>query len=237
MGAMSRAAGAPGLRQARWSRLTFLLFLMVTRMTPGTGFMPSFCIALRLFFSERLCLPRPEPSSSARRGHRKTSQGAANCLPRDGAFFGAQGADGGDHFCPCKRHYAATAARYSARRASQQSTRGGSVPPAGAAGNRDRAHWPLQPLPTTKRGPATIVLHLQALADCFGVLYAVQQCERAIITARCGCRALTGLVEVGHVIVIIAADLFVVLLDLLQRQARRVSDGRPRWLRAAVPFP
>lgn len=36
---------------------------MVTRVTPGTAFMPSFCTALRLFFSERLCLPRwPEAS-------------------------------------------------------------------------------------------------------------------------------------------------------------------------------
>jgi hypothetical protein len=45
--------------------LTFLLFLMVTRVTPGTGFMPSFCIALRLFFSERDCLPRPPASPSS----------------------------------------------------------------------------------------------------------------------------------------------------------------------------
>jgi hypothetical protein len=45
--------------------LTFLLFLMVTRDTPGTGFMPSFCIAFLLFFSERLCLPPlPMPPSS-----------------------------------------------------------------------------------------------------------------------------------------------------------------------------
>ena len=47
--------------------LTFLLFLIVTRDTPGTGFMPSFCIAFLLFFSDRLCLPRPPgpPASSA----------------------------------------------------------------------------------------------------------------------------------------------------------------------------
>ncbi len=44
---------------------TFLLFLIVTRDTLGTGFMPSFCIAFLLFFSERLCLPRPVPVSSA----------------------------------------------------------------------------------------------------------------------------------------------------------------------------
>ena len=48
--------------------LTFLLFLIVTRETPGTGFMPSFCIAFLLFFSDRLCLPRPPgpPPSSTR---------------------------------------------------------------------------------------------------------------------------------------------------------------------------
>lgn len=43
---------------------TFLDLRMWTRLTPGTGFMPSFCIALRLFFSERDCLPRAPPSSS-----------------------------------------------------------------------------------------------------------------------------------------------------------------------------
>ena len=50
------------------SVLTFLLFLIVTRETPGTGFMPSFCIAFLLFFSDRLCLPRPPgpPPSSTR---------------------------------------------------------------------------------------------------------------------------------------------------------------------------
>jgi hypothetical protein len=36
---------------------TFLAFLMVTRVIPGTGFIPSFDIAFRLFFSERLCFP------------------------------------------------------------------------------------------------------------------------------------------------------------------------------------
>lgn len=41
---------------------TFLCFLMVTRWTPGTGFIPSFCIAFRLFFSLRLCFARA-PSS------------------------------------------------------------------------------------------------------------------------------------------------------------------------------
>lgn len=50
--------------------LTFLLFLIVTLLTPVTGFMPSFCIAFLLFFSERLCLPPlplapASPSSSA----------------------------------------------------------------------------------------------------------------------------------------------------------------------------
>ena len=29
----------------------------------GTAFMPSFCMALRLFFSDRFCLPAPSPSS------------------------------------------------------------------------------------------------------------------------------------------------------------------------------
>jgi hypothetical protein len=43
---------------------TFFDFLMVTRETPGTGFMPSFCIAFRDFFSLRLCFPRMEPSSA-----------------------------------------------------------------------------------------------------------------------------------------------------------------------------
>lgn len=41
---------------------TFFDFLMVTRETPGTGFMPSFCIAFRDFFSLRLCFPRIDPS-------------------------------------------------------------------------------------------------------------------------------------------------------------------------------
>jgi hypothetical protein len=44
---------------------TFLLFLMVTREMPGTGFMPSFCMALRLFFSDRLCLLLEGVPSSA----------------------------------------------------------------------------------------------------------------------------------------------------------------------------
>ncbi len=44
--------------------LTFFDFLMVTRETPGTGFMPSFCIAFRDFFSLRLCFPRSVPSSA-----------------------------------------------------------------------------------------------------------------------------------------------------------------------------
>lgn len=33
----------------------FLLFFTVTRMMPGTGFMPSFCMAFRDFFSLRDC--------------------------------------------------------------------------------------------------------------------------------------------------------------------------------------
>lgn len=42
---------------------TFLLFLTVTRLTPGMGFIPSFSIALRLFFSLRLCFDLPLSSS------------------------------------------------------------------------------------------------------------------------------------------------------------------------------
>ena len=43
----------------------FLFFLMVTRMQFGTGFRPSFCTALRAFFSWRVWRPRPVPSSPA----------------------------------------------------------------------------------------------------------------------------------------------------------------------------
>ena len=47
---------------------TFLLFFMVTRVTPGTGLTPSFAIAFRDFFSLRLCLLRdPGVPSSAQR--------------------------------------------------------------------------------------------------------------------------------------------------------------------------
>ena len=54
--------------------LTFLLFLIVTRVTSGTGFIPSFCIAFRLFFSPRLCFPFPGvPSSSAHEPSRGSS--------------------------------------------------------------------------------------------------------------------------------------------------------------------
>jgi hypothetical protein len=43
---------------------------MVTRETPDTGFIPSFCTAFRLFFSERLCFPRPSSAKrQAERGH------------------------------------------------------------------------------------------------------------------------------------------------------------------------
>ena len=42
---------------------------MVTRSTPGTCFMPSFCIALRAFFSLRLCFP-PSASSARDAGNR-----------------------------------------------------------------------------------------------------------------------------------------------------------------------
>lgn len=49
--------------------LTFLLFLTVTRLTPGIGFMPSFSMALRLFFSLLLCfdLPLASPACPANR--------------------------------------------------------------------------------------------------------------------------------------------------------------------------
>ena len=38
---------------------------MVTLETPGTGFMPSFCMAFLLFFSDLLCFPREGVPSSA----------------------------------------------------------------------------------------------------------------------------------------------------------------------------
>ena len=43
---------------------TFLLFLMVTLLMLETGFMPSFCIAFLLFFSDRLCFPPAPPSTT-----------------------------------------------------------------------------------------------------------------------------------------------------------------------------
>jgi len=43
---------------------TFLLFFTVTRLTPVMGFIPSFSIALRLFFSLRLCFDLPVASPS-----------------------------------------------------------------------------------------------------------------------------------------------------------------------------
>mmetsp|Transcript_83589 Transcript_83589/g.210677 ORF Transcript_83589/g.210677 Transcript_83589/m.210677 type:complete len:205 (-) Transcript_83589:2-616(-) len=50
----------------------FLLFFTVTRMIPGTCFMPNFCTALRLFFSALFCLPLssfdPAPSAASRFG-------------------------------------------------------------------------------------------------------------------------------------------------------------------------
>lgn len=47
----------------RKNDITFLLFLMVTLWTPGTGFMPNFSIAFLLFFSDRLCFPLPDMPS------------------------------------------------------------------------------------------------------------------------------------------------------------------------------
>jgi len=46
------------------SKLTFLLFFTVTRLTPVIGFMPSFSMALRLFFSLLLCFDLPLASPS-----------------------------------------------------------------------------------------------------------------------------------------------------------------------------
>jgi hypothetical protein len=74
---------------------------MVTRSTPGTGFMPSFCIALRDFFSLRLCLDLPSVSWKGK-GQRWVS--AWGTKPRDGEtprvertleprFFGTRGGD------------------------------------------------------------------------------------------------------------------------------------------------
>ena len=71
--------GVGRLCQSAQSRArTFLLFLMVTRVTPGTGFMPSFIIALRLFFSLRLCLEpaSPPPASTARQPGRQATRDA-----------------------------------------------------------------------------------------------------------------------------------------------------------------
>mmetsp|Transcript_31517 Transcript_31517/g.106118 ORF Transcript_31517/g.106118 Transcript_31517/m.106118 type:complete len:212 (+) Transcript_31517:151-786(+) len=43
----------------------FFDFFTVTRMMSGTAFMPSFCMALRFFFSARFCLPPLESSPPA----------------------------------------------------------------------------------------------------------------------------------------------------------------------------
>src|SRR3546814_9392373 len=50
----------------------FFDFLMVTRMMSGTWRMPSFCMALRLFFSQRLWRPPPKPSPCTRQHSRAT---------------------------------------------------------------------------------------------------------------------------------------------------------------------
>lgn len=50
---------------------TFLLFLMVTRCTPGTGFIPSLSMAFLLFFSLRLCLDLPSPARKGKGKKRK----------------------------------------------------------------------------------------------------------------------------------------------------------------------
>ena len=82
---------------------TFLLFLMVTRVTPGTGFIPSFIIALRLFFSLRLCLEpaSPPPVRTARQPGR---QAARDCGRRRRAVATARR-------CAGARRSAASSAR------------------------------------------------------------------------------------------------------------------------------
>eukprot|EP00928_Gymnodinium_smaydae_P028866 TRINITY_DN218_c1_g3_i1.p3 TRINITY_DN218_c1_g3~~TRINITY_DN218_c1_g3_i1.p3 ORF type:complete len:100 (-),score=14.91 TRINITY_DN218_c1_g3_i1:61-360(-) len=64
----------------------FLLFLTVTRTMPGTGFIPSFCTALRLFFSARFCLPAPSfaPSAPSRLG---MSSSVSSSLPDSSSSF------------------------------------------------------------------------------------------------------------------------------------------------------
>lgn len=60
---------------AKYRARTFLLFLMVTRVTPGTGLTPSFAIAFRDFFSLRLCLLRdPGVPSSAQQATTNAQQ-------------------------------------------------------------------------------------------------------------------------------------------------------------------
>jgi hypothetical protein len=74
----------------------FLLFLIVTRETLGTGFRPSFRIALRLFFSLRDCLEPPafhvevlerrkgrEASGSVSRPERKSDDGQTRSSSED----------------------------------------------------------------------------------------------------------------------------------------------------------
>ena len=55
----------PARRSTTAVERTFLLFLIVTLETPGTGFIPSFCMAFLLFFSDLLCFPREGVPSSA----------------------------------------------------------------------------------------------------------------------------------------------------------------------------
>ena len=54
--------------QAIGLQRTFLLFFTVTRMMPGTGFIPSFCIAFRDFFSLRDCFARDAAAKGRRTG-------------------------------------------------------------------------------------------------------------------------------------------------------------------------
>ena len=79
---------------------TFLLFLMVTRVTPGTGFMPSFIIALRLFFSLRLCL-EPASPPAARTARQQGRQAARNAGCRRGVAATARRCAGARRSAAC----------------------------------------------------------------------------------------------------------------------------------------
>jgi len=68
-----------------------LLFFIVTRDTPGTGLTPSLAIALRDFFSLRLCLLRePGVPSSAPRAHTASGVRAPPARPTSAVNDSAQ---------------------------------------------------------------------------------------------------------------------------------------------------